>query len=154
MPSTREPLVTYPDETIGAALRRMATRDVGRLPVVDHANPRKLIGMLRRSDLVRAYDVALTKRAAMRHQAQQVRLGSFSGVSIEEFTIEAGSICAGKHISEIKWPRECVIASLRHGRQVMIPHGDTVLRAGDVLVVVVEGSACEEVRQLCSSEKP
>ncbi len=150
---TREPLVTYPNETIGVALRRMATRDIGRLPVVDRDNPRRLIGMLRRTDLVRAYDVALTRRVAMRHQAHQVRLGSFSGVNVEEFVVEAGSICVSKRISEIKWPHECVIASLRRGRQVLIPHGDTTLTAGDVLVVVVEGVAREEVRQLCLAQK-
>src|SRR5205085_7758203 len=31
---TRDVLVTYPDETLGAAMRRMSTRDIGRLPVV------------------------------------------------------------------------------------------------------------------------
>lgn len=34
---TRELMVAYPDETLGMALRRMGTRDVGRLPVVDRS---------------------------------------------------------------------------------------------------------------------
>ena len=55
----RDLVVTYPDESIGAALRRMSTRDIGRLPVVDRNHPQQLLGLLRRSDLVRAYDVAL-----------------------------------------------------------------------------------------------
>ena len=63
---TRDLLVAYPDESIGEALRRMSTRDVGRLPVVDRDHPRRLLGVLRRTDLVRAYDVALTRRTALR----------------------------------------------------------------------------------------
>jgi chloride channel protein, CIC family len=76
---TRELLTAFPDETIGTALRRMSPRDIGRLPVVAHDNRRKLLGVLRRTDLVRAYDIALTRRTERRHSTQQVRLGTFTG---------------------------------------------------------------------------
>jgi CIC family chloride channel protein len=148
---TRELLVTYPDETIGAALRGMGARDVGRLPVVARDNPRQLIGVLRRTDLVRAYDIALTRRAAVRHRAQQVRLGAFSGVSVEEVVIGANAPCADKRVSEVKWPRDSVIATLRRGQRVIIPHGDTLLKPGDVLVIAAEGEAREAVRHLCTT---
>lgn len=150
---TRDLLVTYPDETIGAALRRMSARDIGRMPVVAHDNPRHLLGMLRRSDLVRAYDIALTRRAAMRHRVHQVRLGAFSGVSVEEVAVQAGSACAGRRVSQVAWPPECVIATLRRGRQVLIPHGNTILKPGDVLVVVTEGKASEALRDVCAAQE-
>lgn len=149
---TRDLLVAYPDETIGAALRRMGARDIGRLPVVARDNPRRLVGVLRRTDMVRAYDIALTRRAAMRHRAQQVRLGALGGVRVEEVTVEAGAPCAGKRVSEVAWPRDCVIATLRRGRQVLIPHGNTMLKTGDVLVAAVEGDARNEFRRLCIRE--
>ncbi len=110
------------------------------------------MGVLRRTDMVRAYDIALTRRAAMRHRAQQVRLGVLGGVSVEEVMIEPGAACAGKRVSEVAWPRDCVIATLRRGRQVLIPHGDTMLKAGDVLVAAVEGDARNEFRRLCIRE--
>jgi CIC family chloride channel protein len=150
---TRDLLVAYPDETIGSVLRRMSSRDVGRLPVVDRENERHLLGLLRRSDVIRAYDVALTRRAALRHRAQQVRLGALSGevVSVTELVIEENAPCVGKRVSEISWPHECVIATLRRGRQFLIPHGDTVLKPGDVLVAVAEGEAREGLRDICRS---
>ena len=148
---TRELLVTYPDESIGAALRRMGARDVGRLPVVARDDARHLIGMLRRTDLVRAYDIALTRRATMRHRAHQVRLGAIGGVNVEEVTIEANAPCADKRVSEVKWPRDSVIATLRRGQRVIIPHGDTLLKPGDVLVIAAEGEAREAVRHLCTT---
>jgi chloride channel protein, CIC family len=152
---TRDLLVAYPDETLGAALRRMSVRDVGRLPVVARADPRRLLGVLRRVDVVRAYDVALTRRTAMRHRAHQVRLDAITStnMSVEEIVIEAGAPCAGKRVREVTWPRDCVVATLRRGRQVLIPHGDTVLQTDDVLVVVAEGEAREAVQRLCMLDK-
>ncbi len=73
---TREVLTAFPDETIGTALRRMSTRDIGRLPVVARSNRRHLLGVLRRTDLVRAYDIALTRRTTMRHSRAASAAGS------------------------------------------------------------------------------
>ena len=149
---TRDLLVTYPDESIGEALRRMSTRDVGRLPVVDRDHPRRLLGVLRRTDLVRAYDVALTRRTTLRHRAQAGRLdvSTSAEVSVQEITVQRGAPCIGQCIGQVGWPRDSVIASLRRGRRMLVPHGDTILQAGDVLVVVAEGEAAEEARRLCS----
>jgi CIC family chloride channel protein len=128
----------------------MGAHDIGRLPVVGREAPRQLLGLLRRTDLVRAYDAALTRRAAIRHRVQQVRLGSLRGddVSVLEVTIEPGAACADKLVKDVPWPREGVIASLRRGRHLLIPHGDTRLQASDVLVFVAEGAAREEILKL------
>lgn len=146
---TRQVLTAFPDESIGAALRRMSVRDIGRLPVVDRENPRRLLGLLRRADMIRAYDVALTRREAARHRAQQVRLGAVGGVSVEEVRLEAGAPCAGACIGDIDWPRACVIASVRRGSQLLIPRGDTQLQAGDMLAVVADAEALAAVQRLC-----
>jgi CIC family chloride channel protein len=150
---TREVLTAFPDETIGAALRRMSTRDIGRLPVVARDNRQQLLGVLRRTDLVRAYDVALTRRTTMRHTAQQVRLRVFTGAHVIELAIAPTAACANQPVRAVVWPRDCVLASVRRGSQTLIPHGDTVLRAGDVLVAVVVGEARAEVQRLCSANK-
>jgi len=146
---SRELLVAYPDETLAEALRKMGVRDIGRLPVVDREDPGRLVGLLRRSDLIRAYDAALTLRARTRHHIQQMRLGAMSGATVEELTIERGSPCAGHRISEIAWPSECIIASIRRGRDLLIPHGDTVLMEGDVLAVVTGEREAVAIRSLC-----
>jgi CIC family chloride channel protein len=148
---TRELLTAFPDETIGAALRRMGARDVGRLPVVARDNPQQLLGLLRRTDLVRAYDIALTRRAQLRHAAQQVRLGAFTGAQVIEIVIGAGAPCANRRVKDVSWPADCVLASLRRGRQMVIPHGDTLLHGGDVLVAVTEASAANDLLKLCQS---
>lgn len=150
---TREMLTALPDETLNVALRRMSARDIGRLPVVAPDNPRQLLGVLRRSDVVRAYEAALVRRTELRHRAQQVRLGALSNlgggaVVIEEFHIAPNAPCAHQLLSAVPWPRECVIATIRREGQVLLPRGDTLLRPGDVLVVALEGVAREVVLQL------
>ncbi len=153
---THDLQVAYPDETIGSALRRMGQRDIGRLPVVPRGHPRQLIGLLRRTDLVRAYDAALTRRAAMRHRAQQVRLGAIQSdeMNVEALLVEAGSLIANKHVKEIHWPGDCIVASIRRGRQMLIPHGETLVKAGDVLVIVSGTSCTEELLNLSRSAGP
>jgi CIC family chloride channel protein len=55
-------VTAYPDETLDAVLRRMGPRDLSRLPVVARDNPRRLLGVVRRNDVVRAYNLALARR--------------------------------------------------------------------------------------------
>jgi len=149
---TRQVEVAFPDETLNMALRRMSRRDVGRLPVVSRENPRHLLGVLRRADVIHAYDIALTRRVTQRHQEHAVRLDALTPthVDVSDIVVEIGAPAAGKCMNEIPFPRECVIASVRRGGQVFIPRGETRLQAGDLLVVVAEGAARTEAQRLCS----
>ena len=148
---TRDLIVAFPDETIGTALRKMGARDIGRLPVVEHENQRIMVGLLRRTDLVRAYTIALTRRATMRHRAHQIRLDATTQteVNVVEIPIKEGAICAGKRVGEVQWPHDCILSSVQRGRRVFIPRGDTILHTGDILVAVTENDADQELLQLC-----
>jgi chloride channel protein, CIC family len=48
------PAVAYPDETLREAAGRMLRLDVGRLPVVERENPRRVVGYLGRADILAA----------------------------------------------------------------------------------------------------
>jgi chloride channel protein, CIC family len=50
----RPPIVVAPDETCRTAAERMAASGVGRLPVVERAGARRLVGIVTRSDLLKA----------------------------------------------------------------------------------------------------
>jgi chloride channel protein, CIC family len=51
---TRDPVVAYPDEPLRAVVYRMAETGRTRLPVVDPADSRKLLGMISLNDLLHA----------------------------------------------------------------------------------------------------
>jgi chloride channel protein, CIC family len=144
-------LVAYPDESVGAVLSRMTVKDVGRLPIVNRKDAQELVGWLHRSDLIKAYGVALTRRAAFRHRADQVRLGATQDghVNIEEIRIGKGAPCVDKRISDVSWPKDCIIATLRRQSNVFIPHGNTVIKEGDVLVILTEEADNEEILNIC-----
>ncbi|MBZ0288846.1 MAG: chloride channel protein, partial [Anaerolineae bacterium] len=59
---TRQVLTVTPEQPLAYALRLASPNDVGRLPVVDPGNSRKIVGLLRRRDIVRAYDLALQRK--------------------------------------------------------------------------------------------
>jgi chloride channel protein, CIC family len=48
------PVVTHPDELLHDAVAKMLARNVGRLPVVDRDQPRRILGYLGRSDILAA----------------------------------------------------------------------------------------------------
>ena len=56
----RDVVVTRPDETVGDALTKMLERGIGRLPVVDPADPGRIVGYLGRAEVLatrmRAYE--------------------------------------------------------------------------------------------------
>lgn len=49
-----DPVVAFPDETLRDAIARMLREDVGRLPVVARANPRRIVGYLGRAEILAA----------------------------------------------------------------------------------------------------
>ncbi len=148
---TRDILTAFPDETLSSALRLMSEHDIGRLPVVPHEDKRKLLGVLRRADVIHAYNLALARRTAQRHHEGSVRLEAITPdrVDVTDVVVNAESPIIGKKMKEISFPQDSVIASIRRGPKVIIPRGDTVIRAGDILVIVAQGKAREEAIKLC-----
>ncbi|MBN2110485.1 MAG: chloride channel protein [Methanosarcinaceae archaeon] len=54
--ATREMETAYPDETLDTVLKRLAAKDIGRLPVVSRDDNKQLLGIITRSDIVKLYD--------------------------------------------------------------------------------------------------
>jgi len=73
-------------------------------------------------------------------------------VDVNEIVIEPGSACANRRVSEIGWPSNSVIASLRRGEQVLIVRGDTLLHSGDVLMLIAGDAALREIEGMCKAK--
>jgi CIC family chloride channel protein len=56
---SKDLIVCYPDESLKTALAKMASRNVGRIPVVERGNEVHLIGILTRKSIISAYNEAL-----------------------------------------------------------------------------------------------
>jgi CIC family chloride channel protein len=59
-------ITTTPDQNLYEAMGTFTSRDIDQIPVMDQDNPRKIMGMLRRSDVIKAYQNALLERGLQR----------------------------------------------------------------------------------------
>ncbi len=146
--ATTSPLLAYPDEPLWAALKRLGGRDVGRLPVVARHNPRQLVGLIRRDDIIRAYNTAIIRRMEVQHRTERLRLGRLTGTEFVELDIKEGSPAAGKQVSEIPLPQDCVLLSVRRGRGLIIPHGDTVFQSGDRITAFADSRCAGKLKDI------
>jgi CIC family chloride channel protein len=147
-------VVAYPGEPMWRALKRLGTRDVGRLPVVEEEGSRRLVGVIRRGDIVRAYNHAIVKRAHHQHQAETLRLGKLDGAGFAQIDIPPGAPTAGRRVSEIDLPDDCLVVSVRRGRKLHIAHGYTELQPEDLVTVLASDECLSEVQKRLTGETP
>ena len=79
-----------------------------------------------------------------------VRLLSLEGgkARLAEVTLAAGSPAIGIEIAKLGLPRESTIVALVRDSHVVVPRGDSVLREGDEVLVLVTGEAEDDVRRV------
>jgi CIC family chloride channel protein len=145
-------LVAYPDEPMWKALKRLGARDVSRLPVVQDEGSQQLVGVIRRRDIVRAYNHAIVKRAHHQHQVETLRLGKLDGTGFQHISIPPGAPAAGRRVSEIDLPDDCLIVSVRRGRKLHIAHGNTQLQPDDLVTVFSANECSQEVQKRLAGE--
>ncbi|RMF81079.1 MAG: CBS domain-containing protein [Chloroflexi bacterium] len=138
-------IVTYPDEAIGDVLNRMGRRGLGRMPIVSREDPHLLLGMIRREDIVRGYNIAQTRRAAIQQQTEHLKTkqdterpakGEFIELGL---TLSGDDIAVGKKVKDIApaLPDECILVSIQRNESILIPHGDTVFQPGDQVTAFI-----------------
>lgn len=80
---------------------------------------------------------SIEQRAIMDEISQTIPL-SKAGVQVSEVPIPANAPVVGKKLWEINLPRQAVIGCILRGNSTMIPHGDTRICAGDVLILIYD----------------
>ena len=143
----RDPITTYPDETLEEAVRRLGARDIGRAPVVDRQNPRRLLGVLSASDISRAYGRVVAERAELRQRMARAWAGLDGEAEFVEVEVRASSPAVGRRVDELALPKDCVLVSIARRGHTVIPRGNTVLRSGDVVTFFVS-RGCRSAAEL------
>jgi len=132
---TRDVITAHPEDAVWQAIRLMGARDVGRLPVVKDGT-REIIGILARHDIMDAYNMAIARKLADQHRAEQIRLNTLTGAHVLEMHVRDRSPIKGKMLRDISWPAESIVASVQRNNKLIVPHGDTVLQSGDTVTIV------------------
>ncbi len=83
-----------------------------------------------------------------------VRLLQFEGGSanLVEVTLAEGSPAAGTSLADLELPRDATVVAVVRRDRLVVPRGDTVLNAGDEVMVLVTGDAEKSVQHLLVGE--
>ncbi|MCO7127248.1 ClC family H(+)/Cl(-) exchange transporter [Sporolactobacillus shoreicorticis] len=65
-----------------------------------------------------------------------------------ELPVFAGSQLEKQLVRDIHWPSDALLISIRRGEHEVIPHGDTMIRSGDTLILLTDRSRRSDVRQI------
>ena len=145
--ATPDPVTVFPDEPIWSAIKKMAPRDLARLPVVSRNNPLQFVGVISRSDIVRAYNVGLMRKQKDELAHDRSALRKVTGLEFIEIMVEANCLGTGKRLADISLPQNTnVVSILRYGT-VLVPDGNTKILPGDVITVLCFSDQKESIKK-------
>jgi CIC family chloride channel protein len=146
-------LIAYPDESMGEAMTRFGIRGVGRLPVVSRQSPDILLGLIRRSDIIRAYNLALVRRSDVQKSTKGIPQ-VMDEAGFVELTLTSGDDIKGRKVKDVAscMPQESILISINRDGKVIVPHGDTELEEGDLVTAFVREEDIEDLHQCFNSD--
>ncbi len=145
---TRRLITAYPDEALEDVIAKIGFRDVGRIPVVDRSNPRRLLGMAYRADIIGAYTLGLMDKQRRANQMERVRLEQVTSAQLLELDLKVGDNSIDKKLGELGIPPDCLIISIRRWGRTVVPRGDTEFLPGDHVVALVTPGQEEQLKKL------
>jgi trk system potassium uptake protein len=79
-----------------------------------------------------------------------IRLLSFEGgrAKLAEVTLADGSPADGQTIVDLGFPRDATVVAVLRSERLIVPRGDTMLRKGDEVLVLVTTDSEDDVRRL------
>ena len=135
------------------ALRSMGRLGVGRLPVVDSGASRRLVGILRRADIIAAYSREVSDGEAS-DPVDSLKVRTTFEAEFLEIVLPAGTPWDGQCVRTMPIPEQAVLVAIRRGEETLIPRGGTVLRAGDVVVAFSRPETRTDLRRVLAATQP
>lgn len=156
--ATTDLLIAYTDQTLHEAISLFALRDVRQVPVVRREAPRMIIGMLRRSDIVRSYSAGVVRRTEREQQRDhgpraedhlQPAIGSVESVGsgtvpdsddsprYHRLQIDPEMPAVGKVIRELGLPDGVLIVAIERNGTTIVPHGANRIEPLDIVTLFV-----------------
>ena len=130
-----EPITVHADDPIWTAIQKMAPRDLARLPVVGGSGDKQLLGLISRSDIVRAYDMGIVRKQRGQLLGDKSVLRKQKKNDFVEFRLRPGDQGTGRPLRELALPRQVNVVSVERRGELLIPRGDTVFEPGDIITL-------------------
>lgn len=148
--ATLEPGYVCPEDSLHYALRVMGRLGVGRLPVLDSPQSRSLVGVLRRADIIEAYE---RECGESEEEVARLKVRASSEADFLEIVLPTDTPLAGAAVRDLDLPQEAILVAVRRGKDLLIPRGDTVLQAGDVVSAFSRPDSRPALRRLLGAHR-
>jgi CIC family chloride channel protein len=149
--AVEDPVTVFPDEPIWAAIQKMSPRDLARLPVISRDGTGRLIGLISRSDILRAYDVGVVRKQRGQIVEHQVDLRQSKENGFVEFVLKEEDTCTNALIKDLSLPDTINMVSIKRSGQIIIPKGHTRIEVGDVITVYGRLKAIEGIKDFLNN---
>lgn len=144
---TRNVAVCRPEQTLSSALSQFGKQSYGRLPVIDPLHPSKVIGVLKRQDVINACVDARLRSDEMVARAEHYQdLSRRTSMVIESAVVNAGAPLAGMHVRDAVFPPESTLGAIRRDSDTLVPRGSTQIQPGDELIVLTTRDHGDAIR--------
>ncbi len=150
--AVEEAITVYPDEPIWVAIQKMSPRDLARLPVISRDGSLRLVGVISRSDILRAYDVGIVRKQRGRLAEKQTTLRESAEAGFGEIVLNEDDTCIDIAIKDLPIPEQVNLVSIKREGRVIIPRGSHRLQAGDVLTFFGQPSEIEDLKIFLNNE--
>jgi len=134
----KKPATILPHQPVWMALQYLEDQGEGCVPVVSEFEENILLGVLRRIDIIRAYNKAVKDRAQEQHHQEILKIRKLEKSGLTEVTIQSDSPNVGKRVKELNLGDDFLIVSIRRDDKLRIVRGDTILHAGDKVTIFAE----------------
>lgn len=145
--TTSNIITVFPDDPIFVALRRMNVYNIGRLPVVSRRNEMTYLGMIRRADILKAYDIGITRKSMDRHRQEHFNLRHVDDHAFIEVEVTPDAPMVNKTLAQFPYSSQCLLVSIRRNGAATIAHGNTRIEVGDLVTAYATISRHDEVRR-------
>lgn len=79
---------------------------------------------------------SLLERSIAKQKSPDAEEGE--GAVLLSFMVGSQSLACDERVCNLPWPEHSIIAGIRRGEKELVPKGDTVIRSGDMLMVLAE----------------
>ena len=133
-------------ERLRSVLEKLTALDVHQIPVVAKDDPKKVVGVLRRREILWAFGEMASENRKLLDRTKVVLPADHRDSAKAEIEIRTEHRkLAMKPLRKIDIPEDFLCILLRRADRSLIPRGSTVLEPGDVLTVVTIAERGEDL---------
>lgn len=126
----------HPDDSLTEVAHHMMRQRLVQIPVMDPHQMNQIVGTLKSENVFKTYTEMSTKRADLVNRLEQ-ETASASGTIQIHFNLPEKSALIGCYIRDLGIPHGVVLTSIRRKKKIIVPEGNTQLKAKDEVWAVV-----------------